>query len=858
MFILAPAVAQNTKGDRAINNQKKVRETKGKSVKKKSKATTKDVAGRRLRTKNKSSANRANVGIKQPETTSRQPRRVTDRAARMSTNKRVVSRERRSSDPDRSWQGDISGYKARKIKPSSAEETGRNVYPQKGYTSKHPKADRPFKSTHRVTASGKPIVKRTPQRTERAWKGDIKGQPFFPPTSRTGSTSNVHPQRTRYSKYVSKAPSGRDKPFSNRESIAKARRMGTNPAPKNWKTNHVITSTGQAPYVTRGRKNVYWGKMKRTERGSSKDISGRALRTRNFRSAGMGLVGRDTLRFFSRKPGEGSLYGNKKRNGRFISGSEAKGGWLNDIAGFKLRNKRAGGSEQPGSHGYSGFRSVTGKYRHNQKVQNKTPGIGAAALANGLKRTKGRDMSNYGDQGGGFSGVLKAKRKDGAFNGSKTGGLWNNNRTPVSGKILAPGAERAGRYSGNLRGGKNFGDQGGGFTGVLKQQKRGSYIGSRHVFWNNGGSAIQGKLLGPGADRAGRFSGNIRGGGKDYGDQGGGFTGVLKQQKRGSYVGTRHMMWNNNMKSTTQLNASRAAMGAGSFQGHTKPSARGESVAKTRGSWNNNMKSTTQLNASRGAVGAGSFQGRTKAKEQRKGDIMSTPNVLWNNNEKATTQVRGTKAGINAGLYQGRLKAKEKKEYELASNRKSWNNDGKATTQLNATKAAGEAGQFHGGVKVKKVNKNNEADIESRSKLKREYTQNQYAVEEATKKQKPHSGSGKGGQFASGAKVVGTRQHHPHSVSAAVDGYYYNKASGKAVDYQGNVKMRKFLDRRESPDAKFVHIGENNVKEDRTIVTNVKLFWAKLFQKSESQPANLKDRSNKMRYDKGEKGMWND
>src|SRR6185369_14342248 len=114
----------NTKGDRAVDNQRTVRETRGKSVKKKSKASTRDIAGRRLRTKNKSSANRANVGIPQPSTTRSHTRRKTDRAAPAPAETRFASKERRRSDPDRSWHGDISGYKPRRVRPKGAEETG--------------------------------------------------------------------------------------------------------------------------------------------------------------------------------------------------------------------------------------------------------------------------------------------------------------------------------------------------------------------------------------------------------------------------------------------------------------------------------------------------------------------------------------------------------------------------------------------------------------------------------------------------------------------------------------------------------------------------------------------------------------
>jgi hypothetical protein len=854
----APAMAQNTKGDRAVDNQKTVRQTKGKSVKKKSKATTRDIAGRRLRTKNKSSANRANVGIPQPATTSRQPRRVHDRPAPVRADKHFASKERRRSDPDRSWQGDISGYKARKIKPSSAEETGRNVYPQREYATRRPMGDQPFKSHETKTSSGRKIVKRTPQRTEKAWKGDIKGQPFFAPKSQTGRVNNLYSQKTRYSKYVSKKPSGRDVAFDNKAKVSKAKRIGTDTSPKNWRQS-VVTASGQKPFVTRGRKNVYWGKVKIRERAKTGDLTGRTLQKRNFRSAGIGLTGTDTLAFFGRKP-HGDMMGGRKRSGRYISGSEAKGGWLNDIAGYRLRKKIPGGAEAAGSHRYSGFRSVSGLFRNNKPVQTKAPGIGAAALAGGLKRTKGMDGRNMQDQGGSFTGFLKS-RKPYKFTGGKAGALWNNNRTPIAGKGVPASAYQAGRFSGRGRGGKTFADQGSGFTGYLKATKPYRFKGSGSgKLWNNDNTPVQGKLLPGGAERAGRFSGNTKGKAeKNFADQGSAFTGSLKARKPHKFGGSlTGGLWNNNQKAVTQLETGRATAAAGSFQGRTKTRGpeKGKLTATPDKLWNNKENAVTRLETTKDVARAGYYQGGKKVREPQKSKIAASPNRLWNNNEKATTQRQSTKSGLAAGGFQGRNKAKRPETHPLNSNNVLWNNEGKATTQIKLTNSAARAGSFHGNVKYKKEDKNRDDNIQARLKMKREYTQNPHSVEEATKKQKPELNY-KAGNFASGVKVTGKRKHNPNSDDDALDGLYH--ASARRTDYQGNVKMKKFFDRHgESPDAKFVNQGENNVKEDRTIVTNMKLFWTKLFQKSESQPANLKDKSNKLRYDKKEKGMWAD
>lgn len=927
--LFAPAMAQNTKGDRPKDNRGTIRRTEGKTVKKKSKASTRDIAGRRLRTKNKSSANRANVGIPQPMTTQRQPRRYSDRAARVPIDKRFSGRERRTADPDRSWQGDISGYKTRRIKPSQHDANRANVYPQRKYATRHPEPkDRPFKGYENKTASGKPIVKRSPKRTERAWRGDIKGQPFYPPSSKTGKLSNIHPQKTRYSKYVSKRPSLRDKPFNNADKVARARSMGTDTSPKNWKRGTPIGSAGQAPYVTRGRKNVYWGKFKVGGKAITRDPAGRPLSKRNFRSQGIGLTNRDTLAFFGRKP-HGDVMG-RGRKGKFLPGSEAKGGWLNDIAGYRLRKHAPGGAEVAGDRGKH-FRSSTG-FQSNKPIQGKTPGIGASAIERGLKKTGGGRGRNFGDQGGAFTGFLKSKRQ-GEYHGQARAALWNNKGTPIGAKGVPASGLAAGGFTGRLRGGKNINPLGADYTGSIKRKKlypdsefayrgfiktgktQGGYIGSRHRFWNNNGKAVTDITTTRAGAAAGNFSGRIRGGsGRNFRDQGGSYTGDIKGQKninalgadytgslkpkkQGEYIGSRHTfwnnkgkaiteilttregaaagtyqgrlkaqskgkflaipnkMWNNNGKPVTELETSREAAAAGNYQGRLKAQVKGKYVAVPNKMWNNNGKAVTQLETSREAAAAGNYQGRLKA--LAKGKSVAVPGKMWNNNGKAVTNLQVTKAGEVAGSYSGGAKARKQVKYPIETERKRfWNNEGKATTQIQLTTASAASGKFSGTTKYKKETKHRDTEIEDRMKVKKSYVQNPHSVEEALKKEKPQLNY-KAGNFASGAKVIGKRKHNPNSVDDALDSYH-NSASARRVDYQGNVRMRKFVDRRESPDAKFVHTGENNVKEDRTIMTNVKLLWAKLFQKSESQPANLKERSHKMRYDKGEKGMWAD
>ena len=82
------------------------------------------------------------------------------------------------------------------------------------------------------------------------------------------------------------------------------------------------------------------------------------------------------------------------------------------------------------------------------------------------------------------------------------------------------------------------------------------------------------------------------------------------------------------------------------------------------------------------------------------------------------------------------------------------------------------------------------------------------------------------------------------------------RAYARINDFAGNSKMKKYNDRRLHPDAQFAHGFRNNTKEDRTLLMNFKLFWAKLFKKNSTQPEIVKEKEHRPRYDKKERDLW--
>ncbi len=111
------------------------------------------------------------------------------------------------------------------------------------------------------------------------------------------------------------------------------------------------------------------------------------------------------------------------------------------------------------------------------------------------------------------------------------------------------------------------------------------------------------------------------------------------------------------------------------------------------------------------------------------------------------------------------------------------------------------------------------------------------------------------------SKMEWDYKHNPSSHKEALDVREPGKAFARVTDYQGNIRMKKFelFGKKElHPDARFVKTNKNNVKEEKDLLTNFKLWWARLFRKNETQPDNLKEKIRKPRFDKREQGLWYD
>jgi hypothetical protein len=383
--------------------------------------------------------------------------------------------------------------------------------------------------------------------------------------------------------------------------------------------------------------------------------------------------------------------------------------------------------------------------------------------------------------------------------GSVSGRLWNNNQRAVSGKVPGIGAKGVDKFQGNIRGRKGFVPQGEEYTGNIKARrplKGGGSVSGK--LWNNNQRAVSGKVPGIGAKGIDAYRGNIRGR-KGFVPQGEEYTGDIK--------------------------ARRPLKGGGSVSGKL---------------WNNNGRAINGKVPGIGAKGIDLYAGNIKAKKPLKGGG-SISGKLWNNKEKP---IPGKEPGIGAkgiDLFAGNLKPRPKGP--SANDRKVSGYPGKLK-KFEVHPGFGDQGEEYTGS----------------IKAKRKYVQNPNSSDESLKKLKPTSNT-----YQTAGLQVRVREplyaKGKKSPADAVDVRQPGKAFARATDYQGNIKMKKFdlFGRRDlHPDSKFVRTNKNNVANEKDVVTNFKLWWARLFKKNDNQPQHLKDKSGKPRYDKREVGLWYD
>jgi hypothetical protein len=861
--------AQNTKGDRPASNKKQTRETRFKTKSRQGEqAKTKDIAGRRLRTKGKSSESKANASYPKPRYATLRPRQGKERAGQS-------YRPAYSSSPRGSEKG-FSGSTPRKrvaVRSVSSSASRRNVYSPRGTRSVSSQSSR-----RNIYSQRNPYVNnpsRKPKDTQRAWRGSASGSRI----KVRSITAQVKKQNV-YSKQGGSFRNYRSpiiqSPVSNRSQVAKAKRYRSQPTSPTRKVT-VTPRSASRSFIRSKSINPYAGffRVKRKgEQVTTKDIAGRTLRTRNYRTPAQPILLPEQDPYRGRKrTGERAYKGPAAGYNKSATASNPKA-WTGDIAGRKIRGRnyespRRGSNKSiyppklskaiTGDHakhtirkgtGYRSFSTGGGKVglpipvktpgeksdqlgQYQNRLTGRRPVKGGGSISGKRWNNEGQPISprqpGLGINGVNYSGNMKAAKpiKGG---GSISGKVWNNNGQPLIPREPGIGAKGI-LSSGTIKASKPL-KGGGSISGKL---------------WNNNGQPILVRTPPEEAAKAAKYPGNF----KHFelypsmGDQGEEFTGFIK---RGKYSKSPHQHANALVKRNLK----------------NVHATDGLHIHMKQPGWARNKNAHPHALLKRDLGGnvfeTGGLQIRVKSPSYVQNKNANEQSILKRKPSPTSYQINSLTTKLKQPGW-----ARNKNAHEDALL--------KRDPGSNVFETAGLQ------IKMQSPGYAQNKNAHSESILKRKPSRQTLALNNLTAKVKQP-----GWVKNKNAHTDALMKRDPGSAVFAVDKIYgkikaYNyqsnpsssrdalkvrepgKAFAKAANYQGNIKMQKFNFFKHPdyhPDASFVKTNKNNVKEERDLLTNIRLFWAKLFRKSENQPDHLKEKVRKPRYDNREVGLWYD
>lgn len=763
------------------------------------KATGKDVAGRKLRTRDQSSARRAVYSV---------PQTYSGKKVRGQTVRPVRSAVVRSSST-RTWK----------------------------------------QSNTRARAVARPAVSR--------------------------SRTRVYPARGPYVNNASRSPRVYRSPYSNKKQVARFGRPSS--APRIQSGGAAAPRSSSRAFVGRSKRNVYVGRAQRPIRGSGRDIAGRPLRTRDARST-RGQILPAPNPYVGRKAKKEGGYSGTYRSGYNSSTPQRERAWRGDVAGRPLRENRTTRKVQAGKFYFKRNLSVSGQQRQRSlpgtgfrsasrpvraggaPLPGRAPGIGARGLANVLSKRGIRPT-----KGGG--GSISARRP--------------RISAPVPVRTGAPGSERVGTYRGSIKRSEltGRGTQGLNYSGNMRASRSNrqsassarvsSYRGSR----TSGFSVIGAQGL--------NYSGNIRAKRKPSGG-GGSISGAVRSNAR---------------LPQKQYNAPRVGLYSGSF--------RASRPARGGGSISNQARSNERLpqkiyNAPRVGTYAGNYRASRSAGPDRRISNYRG-NLRWNQqygigsqglnyqgdrkvaqlDRKKATRISQWKGGW--GMFELKPSMSEqgvttrgdirlsrfKRNYrqspyadERSLKKRSPSEQVFATDGLQAPvrqrdyeKKPRAAKNALAGIKPSKTSVKASEYI-GNMKITWDIGRNPLSAKKALPGREPSRSLTRAASYARGVRLTHSYRHNPNSSKKALKVIYPGKDYLRIGDYQGNIRVNRVTGKKFHPDAQFAHGRVYNQDGERTTMTQLRLFWAKLFRKQAIQPNTVKEKERKPRYDKREKELW--
>jgi hypothetical protein len=911
-FICSSTFAQNTKGDKPISPFPSISQKSKPKKEKKIRSVSRDISGRRLRTKNKSAAARAVIVASSPY------------------QGRISGRGERPGKP-------IGGRRTR-IRSSSAQMARNNVYPNRGpyvnNPSRKPRKEeqyfqrKDFQRKGRVerfrfrekSSSGAGQASARRQATTRQFFSPRKKKLYWVTSSSRGevsSTKDISGRPLRRKNFRSPKPEttpqtdpyyGQGKfgdktsgepvfpgyiPENRQRERAWRGDVSKKPIRKNYSKirNHNLKQRF-IPWEQPSR-----SKPNRTPIGVKRPASGsnfgsfRGRRknweaTQPFSRQGTGYAGNSKTKRPQR--GASRIWRQSRNNGgnaiavRTPSTAAAKAGYYQ---GSSKRWELSTLFQRQGT-GYSGDlrsrQTKKGGFGYSRSAKSRGLRAGGAANANKRSRNNGGNAiavrmptsdaakagtysgnlksaraHGFSDQGEGFTGFIKAKKPIKAHASFKLRSR-NNGGNAIAVRIPSSGAAKAGAYSGNLKSAQahGFSDQGEGFTGFIKAKKPiKAHASFKLRSRNNGGNAIAVRIPASGAAKAGTYSGNLKSSDVfTLRDQGEEFTGFLKlrKPKKGGRGGERKF-WNNDGKPIDGRIPLSSNAKAAIYSGKVKQ----------KEDYVQNEK-TSRLSLKKKEPKKGAFEVEGLQVKVKQHDFAQNPRSARSSTKKREPE----KGAYLAEGFQTKVKQEDYNQNRLASK--------SSIKKREPGKGAFAAEGLQIKVRRAKYEKNPNAkpgalraigpssatvkasEYVGRMKMIWDYKHNPSSSKFALDVVRPNRTFAKGNKYQGRTRLTKNYRHNPKSSKDALKVIAPGKAYAKISNYQGNLKMSKPHRSNLHPDAKFAHGRINNVKQERTILTNAKLWWSRLFKKSDTQPTAVKEKVRRPRYDKNERELWKD
>jgi hypothetical protein len=827
LFVMPEASAQNTKGDRPSGGSR--RESRFKLAPKKK--TKQRKSANRVQSKRSSQAgsakesaptklysqknpfvnNRSNTTKVQKqnfrESSKRVPARSTSSQTRNVYPQRGPYVNNASPTPESRPPKIKSNTSVKRINSQARTSANSRLYKQRGPYVNNP--SRKPNDKPRLANTYPPGYRRVttpPKDPQQKWRA-VSSQRVAV-RSATGTTKNTFSQRGPYVNNPSRKPKPTQRIVSNRSQVARLQASPSN-RPPGIAGKKAGGGSISRPYISNKSINVFAGFWRQKPKGEKPwvqgDLAGKPLRKKNFETRFPKLVNPTANLVKPKKPRGDRAYSGKAA-GSHVSATREQGkrAWVGDVTGRRIR-----AGKDPGI--------VTQK-------------VGVSVFPPKKKKPTVGDTPYKGTVPGG--GYRSASRS-----GERVS-------PRLVGKAPGRGSLGVGSYQGNIKGGrKDFSTRGAGYSGSLKGRraaKRGGSVSAGG--WNNDGQPLTGTP--PLRRNIGfaLFSGNKK---------------TRVEPKGGGSVSGR--LWNNKNQPLTGKTPSSSYLQAGSFSGNIKATKRefSKDIAgipkRTRttrpGMRNQGEEFTGNIRVSKKQPGT-EIAGFSPRKYR------STTPGFRDQGEEFTGFIKVSKkepskdiAGVTPQKYKATAPAfRDQGEgftgyIRLPRSQYIKNPYAATTAALRRSKPGSTADQYN--------------DLTSKLKQKR-YGDRPNAVKGSMPGVVASKSSIKASEYS---KVIRQYKYitNPSGSKEALKVREPGKAFANANDYQGNVKMKKFdlfSKRGLHPDAKFVKTNKNNVDEERSMLTNFKLFWAKLFGEEDTQPAHLREKYRKPRYNKDEGSIW--